>query len=130
MVEATINAYDRSVAVKLVHASRGKITRAEPISTLYERGLISHVGSFPELEDEMCQYQEQDMKANTQSPNRMDALVWLMTELFSMGVVDMDTGAFVGQKLTSAQEFLGGRSDPEVAEDLTVLSTAKDFPVN
>lgn len=132
MVEATINAYDASIPVKLVHASRGKITRAEPISALYERGLISHVGSFPELEDEMCQYQEVDMSAGVQSPNRMDALVWLMTELFSAGTVDMEKGAFVGNTLESVKGFPGSerRSEPEVSEDLTVLTTAKEFPIN
>lgn len=53
MVEAVIKAQDRFAPVQLVHASRGKVTRAEPCSLLYERGLVSHVGAFPEMEDEM-----------------------------------------------------------------------------
>jgi len=104
MIEATLNAYDRTVPVKLVHASRGKVTRAEPIALLYERGMISHVGSFPELEDEMCTYQEQDMRGAQASPNRMDALVWALTELFSKGVTNLD-GAFIGMPLKSSSDF-------------------------
>jgi len=84
MVEAVIKAYDRSVPYKELHASRGKITRAEPISTLYERGLISHVGSFPELEDQQCTYDPETAKV---SPDRMDAAVWAFTELFGKSIV-------------------------------------------
>jgi predicted phage terminase large subunit-like protein len=68
-----------------VHASRGKITRAEPISTLYERGLVHHVGVHRYLEDEMTTYNPLDKDQD--SPNRMDALVWLLTWL---GRVDDD----------------------------------------
>jgi phage terminase large subunit-like protein len=52
MVETTLRAVDRAVPVRLVHASRGKITRAEPVSALYEQSRVHHVGCFPELEDE------------------------------------------------------------------------------
>ncbi len=83
MVALTISTVDPNVPVKLVHASRGKQTRAEPVSSLYalheERGLpirVHHVGSFPALEDEMCLWTPGDA-----SPNRMDALVWGVTEL-------------------------------------------------
>lgn len=104
MIEATLNAYDRTVPVKLVHASRGKVTRAEPIALLYERGLVAHVGAFPELEDEMCTYQELDVKEARPSPNRMDALVWALTELFEAGVVDLNS-AFIGFALKSSEDF-------------------------
>lgn len=80
MVAHTIHSVEggASVPVKLIHASRGKRTRAEPVSALYERGLVHHVGMFGALEDEMCQWEpDSDMD----SPNRMDALVWAMTEL-------------------------------------------------
>jgi phage terminase large subunit-like protein len=76
MVTQTIHNIDRDVPVKLVFASRGKATRAEPISALYERGLVHHVGQFYALEDEMCMWVPGD-----RSPNRMDALVWALTEL-------------------------------------------------
>lgn len=65
------------VALKEVHASRGKKTRAEPVSALDEQHKISHVGSFPEMEDEMCNW-TQDSGI---SPNRLDARVWAITEL-------------------------------------------------
>lgn len=83
MVESTIKAVDRSVPVKLVHASRGKIIRAEPISALYEQGRIHHVGRFDLLEDQMCMFSVDNIRnISTGSPDRVDALVWGMTEIF------------------------------------------------
>jgi phage terminase large subunit-like protein len=76
MVEAVIKQVDPSVRVKLVWASRGKATRAEPISAISEQGRDHHVGSFPTLEDELCLWIPGD-----DSPNRLDAKVWAMTEL-------------------------------------------------
>jgi phage terminase large subunit-like protein len=88
MVEFVIKATDASVPFKGVHASRGKIVRAEPISALYEQGRIHHVGSFPTMEDQMCDYNPLTSK---DSPDRMDALVWAFTELMfaeGMGMLD------------------------------------------
>lgn len=83
MVESVIRAQDRSVPVKLVHASRGKIIRAEPISTLYEQGRVHHVGMFPKLEDQMCEFSIDNVRnKSTGSPDRVDALVWGLTEIF------------------------------------------------
>lgn len=76
MVALTIATVDPYIKVKLVHASRGKHTRAEPIASVYEHGRAHHVGSFPQLEDEMCLWTPGD-----DSPNRMDAMVWAGTEL-------------------------------------------------
>jgi hypothetical protein len=76
MVELTIRQVDAGVPVKLVHASRGKHTRAEPVAAIYEQGRIHHIGRFDSLEDEMCLWVPGDA-----SPNRMDALVWAFTEL-------------------------------------------------
>jgi predicted phage terminase large subunit-like protein len=67
----------RSVSYKGVRASRGKLTRAEPVSAIYEQGLIHHVGVFATLEDQMC-----DWVPGEDSPDRMDALVWGFHELF------------------------------------------------
>jgi phage terminase large subunit-like protein len=67
-----------NVPVRLVHASRGKATRAEPIAAIYEKGNGFHVGNFPALEDEMCLWTPGDP-----SPNRMDAHVWACTYLMS-----------------------------------------------
>ncbi len=76
MVELVIRQVDPNVPVTLVTASRDKHTRAEPIAALYEQGRIHHVGNFNELEDEMCLWVPGDP-----SPNRMDALVWALTDL-------------------------------------------------
>jgi hypothetical protein len=76
MVSETIKTVDKDVKVKLVHASRGKLIRAEPIASIYEHGRGHHVGNYPQLEDEMCLWMPGDP-----SPNRMDAMVWCFTEL-------------------------------------------------
>jgi len=82
MVELTIKTIPeaKNIPVRLVHASRGKQTRAEPISAIYEQGRGHHVGSFAQLEDEMCLWIPGDP-----SPNRMDALVWAASELLTIG---------------------------------------------
>ena len=66
-----------------MRASRGKLIRAEPVAALYERGLVHHVGRLPELEDELCRYTGD---AREKSPDRLDALVWALTELALTGV--------------------------------------------
>jgi phage terminase large subunit-like protein len=76
MVEAVIKQVDNTVPVKLVHASRGKATRAEPVAAVAEQGRDHHVGNFPALEDELCLWMPGDA-----SPNRLDAKVWAITEL-------------------------------------------------
>jgi len=76
MVTAVLRQVERNLPVKLVHATRGKATRAEPISAVYEQGRAHHVGDFAALEDELCQWEAGDA-----SPNRLDALVWAATEL-------------------------------------------------
>lgn len=80
LVERNIKVIDSLVNFESVRATRGKITRAEPIAALYERGVVHHVGIFPELEDQMTSFaplvqNEQD------SPDRLDAMVWAMTAL-------------------------------------------------
>ena len=83
MVETVIRTADRSVPVRLVHATRGKIVRAEPISALYEQGRVHHVGRFDELEDQMCLFSIDNVRnSSTGSPDRVDALVWGLTEIF------------------------------------------------
>lgn len=83
MVESIIRAMDASVPFKKVHASRGKVTRAEPVAALYELGKISHCGEFSQLEDQMCAMTiDFDRTASGYSPDRVDALVWAATEAF------------------------------------------------
>jgi predicted phage terminase large subunit-like protein len=82
MVEATIRALDHSVSFKAVHASRGKVVRAEPIAALYEQRKVHHAGNFPVLEDQMCAFTSDFDRARIgYSPDRVDALVWALTEL-------------------------------------------------
>ena len=79
LVEVNLRTVDRAIPFRAVHASRGKAIRAEPISALYEQGKVHHVGTFPQLEDQMCEWVPND--PNQKSPDRVDALVWALTEL-------------------------------------------------
>jgi phage terminase large subunit-like protein len=82
MVAATIRMVDPNVPVTTVWASRGKVTRAEPVSALYEQGRMHHVGTFPQLEDQMTNFTSDfDRHAAGYSPDRLDALVWAAIEL-------------------------------------------------
>lgn len=102
MVESTIHTADKSVAVTLVRASRGKLVRAEPVAALYEKGKIHHVGVFPALEEEMVSY-----VPGNKSPNRLDAMVWAMTDLM------------VGNTYTSFAELRrGGTFSPPISAGL------------
>jgi phage terminase large subunit-like protein len=76
LVIELIRSFDPAAPVTKVIARHGKAARAEPVSLLYERGLVRHVGQFPELEDQMCVFGH-----DTRSPDRVDALVWAVTEL-------------------------------------------------
>lgn len=87
MVKHTIRTVNPDVPVRVVHASRGKAVRAEPIVALYEQGKVVHVGDLSALEDEMCQWDPGDPRAK--SPNRLDAHVWAMSYL---------TGKLQGQR--------------------------------
>ncbi|HEU4728402.1 MAG TPA: terminase family protein [Kofleriaceae bacterium] len=78
LVEVNLRTIEAKIPYRGVHAARGKRTRAEPVASLYERGLIHHVGMFARLEDEMCSW---DPTMANESPNRIDALVWAITEL-------------------------------------------------
>lgn len=81
MVKHTLLTIDPNINVIEVRASRGKHVRAEPIAALYEQGRIAHVGAFPELETQMTQMTIHGFEG-VGSPDRVDALVWAMTELF------------------------------------------------
>jgi phage terminase large subunit-like protein len=76
MVEALLRVIAPSVSYKAVTATHGKTTRAEPIAALYEQGRVHHVGAFESLEDQMCSW-----VPGEKSPDRMDALVWALTDL-------------------------------------------------
>lgn len=81
MVRHTLGTIDPKVPIRLVRASRGKRTRAEPIASLYEQQRIHHVGYFGQLEDQLCSW----VPDISQSPDRLDALVWALSELMVSG---------------------------------------------
>ncbi|MCI4589863.1 terminase family protein [Sphingobium sp. BYY-5] len=82
MVESVLRAAEETMPVKLVHASRGKSARAEPVAALYEAGRVAHRGAFPELEDQMCGLLAGGGYVGPgRSPDRADALVWGLSEL-------------------------------------------------
>ena len=82
MVEATLRMVDPNVPFAAVRAARGKAARAEPVAALYEQGRVRHLGAFPQLEDQMCAFTADfDPDAAGYSPDRVDALVWALTEL-------------------------------------------------
>lgn len=78
LIAANLRRVAPGIACKNVHAARGKFIRAEPVAALYEQGKVHHVGAFVELEEQMCSYNPATVKF---SPDRMDALVWALTEL-------------------------------------------------
>jgi phage terminase large subunit-like protein len=78
MVRHTIQSVWPSAPITIVHASRGKYARAEPIAALYEQDRISHAGNFTELEDQMTTWEPLGDKP---SPDRLDAMVWGFTNL-------------------------------------------------
>jgi len=82
MVRSLLTAADATLPITLVHASQGKVARAEPVAALYERGRVHHLGAFPALEDELCGLVTGgDYQGPGRSPDRADALVWGLTEL-------------------------------------------------
>ncbi len=82
MVEATLRVIDPDVSYRAVRATRGKAVRAEPVAALYEQGRMHHMGAFPQLEDQMVAFTtDDDERKRGQSPDRVDALVWALTDL-------------------------------------------------
>jgi phage terminase large subunit-like protein len=82
MVRSVLRQVDGSVPLKEVHARRGKYLRAEPVAALYEQGKVKHVGCFPLLEDEMCDFGINGLSSGA-SPDRLDAMVWAITAMLS-----------------------------------------------
>lgn len=80
LVTSVLRQIDANVAVREVRATRGKWLRAEPVAALYAEGRVAHVGKFEELEDQMCVFGA-DGLAKGRSPDRLDALVWALTDL-------------------------------------------------
>lgn len=82
MVGAVLRAANATLPLRLVHASRGKVARAEPVAALYEAGRVRHAGMFARLEDELCGLMPGGgYQGPGRSPDRADACVWALTEL-------------------------------------------------
>lgn len=95
------------IPLKDVHATRGKYVRAEPISQLYEQNKIHHVGSFPALEDQMCEYTPDGSMGY--SPDRMDALVWGLTDLMIGSTSHEGLLDFYRQEAMAVADRLSGK---------------------
>ena len=125
MVQTTVRMVDANVSFKAVHASRSKITRAEPVSALSEQGRLHLVGSFPELEDQLCTYEA----GSSNSPDRLDAMVWAISELMVNSVQPeikivapiligaSDVGASGGRYFPESSRFTGGSEEARCAAD-------------
>jgi phage terminase large subunit-like protein len=85
MVSTILRSIDANLPISTVRASRGKFTRAEPVAALYEQGRVVHAGTFPALEDQMCDFGPEGLSGGN-SPDRMDALVWALTSLMLGGL--------------------------------------------
>ena len=93
LVESNLRNEDRNVPVKLVTASRGKAVRAEPIATLYARGEVDHAGTFAELEQQATEMTTVGYMGQ-RSPDRLDAMVWALSELSGTGKTIEIVGVF------------------------------------
>lgn len=83
LVVSNIRCVDPAVRIKPIHSMRGKVLRAEPIAGLYEQGLVHHVGLHPHLEAQMFDWDPADTSASANSPDRVDALVFALTDLMA-----------------------------------------------
>jgi phage terminase large subunit-like protein len=136
MVEATLRVVDDNIAYTAVHATRGKVVRAEPVSALYEQGRIRHMGAFPTLEDQMCEFTPDldrskpkrdrtdpsslGMGGAHSSPDRADALVWAFTEILveeipSWGIYEAARRDAEALEKAKAALVESGRVQPEYA---------------
>ena len=90
LVETTLRGINKNIPYRAVTASRGKITRAEPVAALYEQGRVHHVGVFTELEEQLVTFTGDPSE---RSPDRLDALVWAVTELMLANTAVLFVGA-------------------------------------
>jgi phage terminase large subunit-like protein len=84
LVRSTLMTVNQNVPISIVHASRSKQARAEPVAALYEQRRITHLAAFPELDDQLCTWEP---LSGDPSPDRLDALVWALSELM-LGVAE------------------------------------------
>lgn len=121
MVENTIRSISPLVPFNAVRASRGKVARAEPISTLYEQGKVHHIGQFRRLEDQMTAFTLAFNRSKAgYSPDRVDAMVWLITELL-LGDMDGQGIYEYYRSLNTSQNHEGPAS--EDTKNLVLMGT-------
>jgi Terminase RNaseH-like domain len=116
MIESVIRSVERNIPYKSVHASRGKAIRAEPVSALYEQQKVHHVGTFAALEDQLCSFTSDfDRGRAGYSPDRLDSLVWAVTELAVKSVVSglCEFGTWGGTAPASHLGQVGGYSNAQ-----------------
>jgi predicted phage terminase large subunit-like protein len=101
LVEAVIRHVDPNVPYRAVHATRGKVIRAEPVSALYEQHRVHHAGCFGTLEDQMCNF---NPMTDPDSPDRMDALVWAISDL-SMGEAEYEETVHAGDEISISSDL-------------------------
>lgn len=97
MVDSVLRSVRPSIPLQTVRASKGKVTRAEPVAALYAQGRISHVGSLPDLEDQMILFTPFGIEGDT-TADRVDALVWALTHLFPALVFHVDDKDQIGKE--------------------------------
>jgi len=122
MVRFVIRAADANAAVQVVSASRGKALRAEPVSALYEQGLVHHVGRFAALEDQLCAFTTGGYRGEG-SPDHADALVFAVTELMLKDTAPIIE--FYRQQAQERQQALAGGERP-VADPMVRLRAPAD----
>lgn len=124
MVESTIGQVSASVPVKVITASRGKVQRAEPVSAAYEKHRVHHVGALAQLEDQMTTWTPQDGT----SPDRLDALVWAVTELTGNFSADAWIAHYRRKAEAVARAAAGEAPEPEPAAAETEAETEPEAP--
>lgn len=102
MVEATLRQVAPSIPFKALTASRGKQVRAEPVAAAYEKGTVHHVGIFPQLEDQLCEWSP---LTDRWSPDRLDAAVWCLTELLESRAVTYESWTDRGEPLLATRDY-------------------------
>jgi phage terminase large subunit-like protein len=129
LVEFVLKTHNESMAVRLVHATKGKYVRAEPVSLLYEKGYVEHLGSFPVLEDQMCQFtRDMDRDKLQFSPDHADALVWAITELkidYGDGTAIIDYYKSEAKKAEESRKNVAGVASNNVSDNASAELQSK-----